>query len=88
MTGARRLARFVAGLRLDAIPARVVDRTVLLTLDTLGNALAAAGEDFGRAALDTAERLGGVAESALLGRAARASTVRTLMAATSEVANF
>ncbi len=80
MTGARRLARFVAGLRLDAIPARVVDRTVLLTLDTLGNALAAAGEDFGRAALDTAERLGGIAESALLGRAARVAAANAVLA--------
>jgi 2-methylcitrate dehydratase PrpD len=80
VTGARRLARFVAGLRLDAIPARVVDRTVLLTLDTLGNALAAAGEDFGRAALDTAERLGGVAESALLGRAARVAAANAVLA--------
>ena len=80
MTAARRLARFVAGLRLDAIPARVVDRAVLLTLDTLGNALAAAGEDFGRAALDTAERLGGAAESALLSRAARVAAANAVLA--------
>ncbi len=80
MTAARRLARFVAGLRLDAIPARVVDRAVLLTLDTFGNALAAVGEDFGRAALDTAERLGGAAESALLGRAARVAAANAVLA--------
>jgi 2-methylcitrate dehydratase PrpD len=80
VTAARRLARFVAGLRLDAIPARVVDRAVLLTLDTLGNALAAVGEDFGRAALDTAERLGGAAESALLGRAARVAAANAVLA--------
>jgi 2-methylcitrate dehydratase PrpD len=80
VTAARRLARFVAGLTLDAIPAPVVDRAVLLTLDTLGNALAAAGEDFGRAALDTAERLGGAPESALLGRATRVAAANAVLA--------
>jgi 2-methylcitrate dehydratase PrpD len=80
VTAARRLARFVAGLRLDAIPAPVVDRAVLLTLDTLGNALAAAGEDFGRAALDTAERLGGAPDSALLGRATRVAAANAVLA--------
>jgi 2-methylcitrate dehydratase PrpD len=80
VTAARRLARFVAGLTLDAIPAPVVDRAVLLTLDTLGNALAAAGEDFGRAALDTAERLGGAPESALLGRASRVAAANAVLA--------
>jgi 2-methylcitrate dehydratase PrpD len=80
VTAARRLARFVAGLTLDAIPAPVVDRAVLLTLDTLGNALAAAGEDFGRAALDTAERLGGAPDSALLGRATRVAAANAVLA--------
>jgi len=80
VTAARQLARFVAGLTLNAVPARVVDRAVLLTLDTLGNALAAAGEDFGRAALDTAERLGGAPESALLGRAARVAAANAVLA--------
>jgi len=80
VTTARRLAHFIAGLRLDALPAPVVDRAVLLTLDTLGNALAAAGEDFGRAALDTAERLGGAPESALLGRPTRVAAANAVLA--------
>src|SRR5437867_5169536 len=42
------ISRFVAGLSLDAIPPPVVDQAALLALDTLGNGLAAAGEDFGR----------------------------------------
>ena len=66
MSAARRLARFVAGLTLDAIPEPVAGKAALLALDTLGNGLAAAGEDFGRAALDVAEQLGGRPESALL----------------------
>src|SRR5262249_33493571 len=80
VTTTRRLARFVAGLTLDTIPAFVVDRAALLTLDTLGNALAAAGEDFGRAALDTAERLGGAPESALLGHGARVAAANAVLA--------
>jgi len=80
VTAAARLARFVAGLSLDAVPASVVDRAVSLTLDTLGNGLAAAGEDFGRAALDTAERLGGAPESALLGRATRVAAANAVLA--------
>jgi 2-methylcitrate dehydratase PrpD len=80
VTAARRLARFVAGLSLDAVPATVVAQASLLALDTLGNGLAAAGEDFGRAALDVAERLGGPPESALLGRAARVAAANAALA--------
>jgi len=80
MTAAQRLARFAATLSLDAIPRPVVEQATLLALDTLGNGLAAAGEDFGRAALDVAERLGGASESALLGRAARVAAANAVLA--------
>ena len=80
MTAARRLARFVAGLTLDAIPEPVAGKAALLALDTLGNGLAAAGEDFGRAALDVAEQLGGRPESALLGRAVRVAAANAVLA--------
>src|SRR5207253_3261161 len=76
----RRLARFVAGLTLDAIPEPVAGKAALLVLDTLGNGLAAAGEDFGRAALDVAEGLGGAPESALLGRRARVAAANAVLA--------
>jgi 2-methylcitrate dehydratase PrpD len=79
-TAAQRLARFVAGLSLDVIPRPVVDQAALLALDTFGNALAAAGEDFGRAALDVAERLGGAPESALLGRSTRVAAANAVLA--------
>jgi 2-methylcitrate dehydratase PrpD len=79
-TAARRLARFVSGLRLDAIPAPVVARAAELVLDTLGNALAGSGEDFGRAALDVAVRLGGVPESALLGVTTRVAAANAVLA--------
>ena len=80
MTAAQRLARFAATLSLDAIPRPLVEQATLLALDTLGNGLAAAGEDFGRAALDVAERLGGASESALLGRAARVAAANAVLA--------
>jgi 2-methylcitrate dehydratase PrpD len=54
---ARRLARFVVGLSLDGVPAEVRAKASLLVLDTLGNALAAVQEDFGRAVPGVAERL-------------------------------
>jgi 2-methylcitrate dehydratase PrpD len=80
VTAAQRLARFVTDLTLDGVPSAVVDRAALLALDTLGNALAAAGDDFGRAALDVAERLGGPTESALLGRATRVAAANAVLA--------
>ena len=80
-TVARRLARFVLGLTLEEIPAPLVAQTALLTLDTLGNALAAATrEDFGRAVLETAERLGGPPESALIGAKTRVAAANAVLA--------
>jgi 2-methylcitrate dehydratase PrpD len=80
VTAAARLARFVAGLSLDAVPEPVVARAALLALDTLGNGLAAVHEDFGRAALGVAERLGGAPESALLGRRVRVAAANAVLA--------
>ena len=80
MTAARRLARFVVGLDLDAVPAAVRTQATGLALDVLGNALAACGEDFGRSVLDVAEGLGGPPESALIGRTARVSAANAVLA--------
>ena len=77
---ARRLARFVVGLSLDDVPAPVVTKASLLALDTLGNALAAAPEDFGRAVLGVAGRLGGAPESALLGSPTRVAAANAVLA--------
>src|SRR2546429_9623938 len=67
VTAARRLARFVAALTLDAIPEPAVGRAALPALDTLGNGLAAAGADLRPPALDAAEGLGRGPEHASLG---------------------
>ena len=80
LTAARRLARFVLDLSLDTVPLVVTTQAKQLTLDTLGDALAAAPEDFGRVVLDVAERLGGAPESALLGRRARVSAANAVLA--------
>jgi 2-methylcitrate dehydratase PrpD len=77
---ARCLARFVAGLSLDDVPGEVRTAASRLALDTLGNALAAAREEFGRAVLGVAERLGGPPESVLLGTGARVAAANAVLA--------
>ncbi len=79
-TVARRLARCVVGLTLDAIPEPVVGKGVDLVLDTLGNALAAARDDFGVAVLDVARSLGGPAESSLLGAPGKVAAANAVLA--------
>jgi 2-methylcitrate dehydratase PrpD len=79
-SAARRLARFVVELSLDRVPDGVTAQASRLALDTLGNALAAVGEDFGVAVLDVAERLGGAPESGLIGRRARVSAASAVLA--------
>src|SRR5256886_3335280 len=79
-SAARRLAPFAIGLRLDDIPAPVVTKATLLALDTLGCALAATRCDFGRAARETAERLGGPQESTLVGSKVRVAAANAVLA--------
>jgi 2-methylcitrate dehydratase PrpD len=79
-TAARRLARFVVGLSLDEVPDPVVTTATLLVLDTLGNALAACPEDFGRAVVDVARALGGRPESTLIGAGAKVGAAAAVLA--------
>ncbi len=79
-TAARRLARFVVDLTLDAIPAPVIASGVDLILDTLGNALAAAHDDFGVAVLAVARKLGGPAESSLIGAPGKVGAANAVLA--------
>jgi len=58
-SAARHYARFVRALTLDAVPAPVAARARVLALDIVGSCLASSREDFGRAAIETAARLGG-----------------------------
>src|SRR6266436_1149006 len=79
-SAARRLARFVIGLRLDDVPSSVVTKAALLALDTLGCALASTRYDFGRAAVQTAERLGGPQESTLIGTKGKVGAANAVLA--------
>ncbi len=80
LSAARRLARFVVGLRLEDAPSPVVAQAALLALDTLGSCLASTRYDFGRAVLLTAERLGGPTESTLVGRKPRVAAANAVLA--------
>ena len=80
LSASRRLARFVLGLRLDDVPAPVVARARLLALDTLGNCLAASGEAFARAVVETAERLGGPGESTVIGSGVKVAAANAVLA--------
>jgi 2-methylcitrate dehydratase PrpD len=77
---ARSLARFVVRLSLDDVPPSVATAASRLTLDTLGNALAAVPEDFGRAVSSAAERLGGAPESTLIGHGTRVAAANAALA--------
>jgi 2-methylcitrate dehydratase PrpD len=80
LSAARRLARFVLGLRLEDVPPDVVARARLLVLDTLGNCLAACRDDFARAVIEAAERLGGPADATVLGSGARVGAPNAVLA--------
>ena len=80
VSAARRFARFVAGLALGNIPSSVVERTTLLVLDTIGSCLASSTMDFGRAVIQTAERLGGAPESSLIGGKTKVSAPNAVLA--------
>jgi 2-methylcitrate dehydratase PrpD len=77
---ARRYARFARGLALRDIPAPVLAKASLLVLDTLGSCLASSREDFGRAVIEGAERLGGQPESTLVGAKARTGAPSAVLA--------
>lgn len=70
-TIAERLARFMAALRLEDIPAPVVERAKYLMLDAVGIAFAAGRFDFARCSLAAMRGLGGAGEAAVIGFAER-----------------
>jgi 2-methylcitrate dehydratase PrpD len=77
---ARRFARFALGPALGAAPVPVAEQAAVLALDTLGSCLASSREDFGRAALAAARRLGGPAESTLLGAGDKVGAASAVLA--------
>jgi 2-methylcitrate dehydratase PrpD len=77
---ARRYARFIRGLALDQVPASVAAQATSLALDILGSCLASSREEFGKAVLEAAERLGGPQESTLIGTKARTGAASAVLA--------
>jgi 2-methylcitrate dehydratase PrpD len=71
MTIARQLARFAAGLPLDAIPHEVRERAKRLMLDAIGCGLAAQRFDFAAPSLRAVAELGGPGARGVVGRAMR-----------------
>jgi 2-methylcitrate dehydratase PrpD len=80
LSAARQLARFVVSLSLDAVPPPVVAAASLLALDTVGNCLAAAREDFAEAVRRAAQGLGGSPESTLIGGGTRVAAANAALA--------
>ena len=77
---ARRLAQYVSGVTLDAVPPAVVARATLLVLDTLGSGLASSRQDFGRSVVEAAGRLGGAPESTVIGTRIRVGAGAAVLA--------
>jgi 2-methylcitrate dehydratase PrpD len=77
---ARRFARFVSGVALNDVPPPVVARATLLALDTLGSCLASSTMEFGRAVIQTAERLGGPPESTVIGGKTKVAAANAVLA--------
>jgi len=68
MSAARRIARFACGLRLDDVPAPVVEAAKLHFLDALGVGLAASTVPLSAGWADAAARIGGAGPATVLGR--------------------
>jgi 2-methylcitrate dehydratase PrpD len=74
------VGRFVDGLDLGQVPPAVVEKAKLVFLDTLGIALASSTMEFGAMVLSVAEKLGGPAESRLIGTALKTAAANAVLA--------
>lgn len=68
MSAARRIARFAGGLRLEDVPAKVVEAAKLHVLDALGVGLAASTVPLSAGWAGAAARIGGAGPATVLGR--------------------
>jgi len=74
------IGKFVRDLDLAQVPPAVIDKAKLVFLDTLGIALASSTMDFGAMVLNVAKRLGGAAQSRLIGTAAKVDSANAVIA--------
>ncbi len=77
---AKKIAQFVRGLQLAEVPPAVVAKAKLVFLDTLGIALASSTMDFGRMATRVAQKLGGAADSRVIGSALKVAAANAVLA--------
>lgn len=74
------IGNFARDFRLDDAPAAVVEKAKLVFLDTLGIALASSTMDFGAMAINVAKKLGGGADSLIVGTAQRVAAANAVIA--------
>jgi 2-methylcitrate dehydratase PrpD len=74
------IGRFAGGLKLADVPRAVVDKAKLVALDTLGVALASSTMDFGRMVTKVARKLGGAADSRLIGSPEKVAAANAVIA--------
>jgi 2-methylcitrate dehydratase PrpD len=74
------IAKFAAGLKLADVPAEVVEKAKLVFLDTLGIALASSTMDFGTMVINVAKKLGGGADSLIIGSSNRVASANAVIA--------
>ncbi len=77
---AKKIGQFVRGLRLADVPPAVVAKAKLVFLDTLGIALASSTMDFGRMAARVAQKLGGAADSRVIGSGLKVAAANAVLA--------
>ncbi len=76
----KKIAKFVRGLRLADVPPAVVAKAKLVLLDALGIALASSTMDFGRMAVRVAQKLGGPADSRVIGSGEKVAAANAVLA--------
>jgi 2-methylcitrate dehydratase PrpD len=74
------IGSFVCTLELRQVPQEVIEKAKLVFLDTLGIALASSTMDFGGMVLNVARRLGGAAQSRLIGTADKVASANAVLA--------
>lgn len=74
------IGRFVSQLAIPQVPREVSEKAKLVFLDSLGIALASSTMDFGQMVLNVAERLGGAADSCLIGSAVKVAAANAVLA--------
>lgn len=77
---AQAIGRFVGTLRLSDVPSAVVEKAKLVLLDTLGVALASSTMDFGAMVTRVAQRLGGTAQSRVIGSKSKVAAANAVLA--------